>query len=57
MADAVALVRDDQTIGLGGMTLYRRPVAFVRALIARPGPPQNLTLLAFTGGLAGQRNE
>ena len=52
MADAVALVRDDQTIGLGGMTLYRRPVAFVRALIARPGPPQNLTLLAFTGGLA-----
>lgn len=50
--EALDLVQDNQTVGLGGMTIYRRPVAFVRALIQRPQPPQNLTLLAFTAGLA-----
>jgi len=45
------LVRDGQTLGLGGMTLYRRPVGFVRALLQRPYPPRDLTLLAFTGGV------
>ena len=53
LAAATDLVYDNDTIGLGGMTLYRRPVAFVRALIQRQHPPQNLTLLAFTAGLAG----
>lgn len=52
LEDAAALVQDADTLALGGMTIYRRPVAFVRALIARPNPPQNLTLLAFTAGLA-----
>lgn len=27
------LIRNNQTIALGGMTIYRRPVAFVRALL------------------------
>ncbi len=49
---AVQLVRDGDTVGLGGMTLYRRPSAFARALILRDAPPRNLTLLAFTGGFA-----
>jgi glutaconate CoA-transferase subunit A len=51
LAEAVGLVQDKQTLGLGGMANYRRPVGFVRALIQRPSPPQNLTLLAFTAGL------
>jgi glutaconate CoA-transferase subunit A len=36
------------------MTLYRRPMAFVRALLGRfqrEGKPDDLTLLAFTAGL------
>lgn len=49
---AAALVTDGQTLALGGMTLYRRPAAFVRALLRRPRPPQALTLLAFTAGYA-----
>jgi glutaconate CoA-transferase subunit A len=52
MATAAALVRDGQTIALGGMTIYRRPVAFARALIGLERPPHDLTLLAFTAGLA-----
>lgn len=51
LSTALELVQDNQTLGLGGMTIYRRPVAFVRALIERPNPPRNLTLLAFTAGL------
>jgi glutaconate CoA-transferase subunit A len=52
IAEAAALVADGDTLALGGMTMYRRPVAFARALIKRPMPPRDLTLLAFTGGLA-----
>ena len=52
MDDAVALVADGQTLGLGGLTIYRRPVAFARALIRRPDPPRKLALLAYTAGLA-----
>lgn len=40
-------------LALGGNTLYRRPVSFVRALLqrfVRTGQPVNLTLLAFTAG-------
>jgi glutaconate CoA-transferase subunit A len=51
LADAVAVVKDNQTLGLGGMTIYRRPVAFARALIRQAEPPRNLTLLGFTAGL------
>jgi glutaconate CoA-transferase subunit A len=42
------------TLAIGGTTLYRRPVAFVKALIQRfqeTGEPNNLTLLAFTAGI------
>ncbi len=46
------LVHNNQTIALGGMTIYRRPVAFVRALLQRDPRPKNLTLLTFTAGLA-----
>ena len=55
LADLTAvtpLIQDNQTIALGGMTIYRRPVAFVRALLQRTPRPRNLTLLAFTAGLA-----
>lgn len=51
MSEAVALVQPGETIALGGMTLYRRPVAFVRELI-RSGV-KDLTLLAFTAGYEG----
>jgi glutaconate CoA-transferase subunit A len=42
------------TLAIGGTTLYRRPMAFVKALIQRfleTGEPKNLTLLAFTAGM------
>lgn len=50
LEEAAALVRDGDTLALGGMTLYRRPVAFVRALLRQKNPPRNLTLLCFTAG-------
>lgn len=50
LPEAAALVPDGCTLALGGMTLYRRPVGFVQALLARENPPQDLTLLCFTAG-------
>jgi glutaconate CoA-transferase subunit A len=50
ISEAAALIQDSQTIALGGMTVYRRPVAFVRALLRREPRPKNLTLLCFTAG-------
>ncbi|HID62458.1 MAG TPA: CoA transferase subunit A [Anaerolineae bacterium] len=65
LTEAVKLVREGDTLALGGMTLYRRPVAFVRELIRQGGPFGNLstslraglgtgdlTLLAFTASFA-----
>jgi glutaconate CoA-transferase subunit A len=52
--DAAGLVPAGCTLALGGMTIYRRPVAFVRALLKRyihTHAPAELTLLAFTAGL------
>ncbi len=46
--EATGLVPPGGTLALGGMTLYRRPVAFVRALL-RTGAT-DLTLLALTCG-------
>ena len=46
--EAAALVTSGSTMGLGGMTLYRRPVAFVRALLSTEAT--DLTLLALTCG-------
>ena len=50
LIEAANLVQDGMTIALGGMTVYRRPVAFVRALLQRDPRPLNLTLLCFTAG-------
>lgn len=52
--DAVRLIRDEDLLALGGMTLYRRPLSFVRSLIKHNlecQTPKNLTLLTFTAGL------
>jgi glutaconate CoA-transferase subunit A len=48
LEDAARLVEPGMTVALGGVTLYRRPVAFVRALLARAPRPTDLTLLCFT---------
>jgi glutaconate CoA-transferase, subunit A len=50
LAEAVKLIHDSSTLALGGMTLYRRPVAFVRELLQREPRPRDLTLLCFTAG-------
>ncbi|MCU0488555.1 MAG: hypothetical protein MUE67_06360 [Anaerolineales bacterium] len=52
--EAVGLVKPGSLLALGGVTLYRRPVAFVRALLQRfrnTDQPADLTLLSFTAGL------
>ena len=36
LAEAAKLVRNGDMVGIGGMTLYRKPMAFVREL-ARAG--------------------
>jgi glutaconate CoA-transferase subunit A len=49
--EAAGWVNPGDTLGLGGMTLYRRPMAFVHALLRRSrreGQPRQLTLLSFT---------
>jgi glutaconate CoA-transferase subunit A len=54
LEEAAASVSSGSMLALGGMTLYRRPVAFTRALLKRhhqTGEPHDLTLLAFTAGL------
>jgi glutaconate CoA-transferase subunit A len=48
MAEATSLVPSGATLALGGMTLYRRPVAFVFEMLRRPAPARGLTLLCFT---------
>lgn len=49
--EAARHVSDGQVLALGGMTLYRRPIGFVKALLRRSPRPRDLTLLSFTGGL------
>lgn len=51
LAQATARIQDGQTIAFGGLTLYRRPVAFALALLRRTPPPRDLTLLCFTAGI------
>jgi glutaconate CoA-transferase subunit A len=54
LEDAAELVPSGCMLALGGITLYRRPIAFTRALLKRyrqTGQPRDLTLLVFTGGL------
>ena len=52
--EAARLVPTGCQRGLGGMTLYRRPVAFTKALVKRfreTGEPGKLTLITFTAGI------
>ena len=51
MEAAAGALDDGATLALGGMTLYRRPLAFVKALLRQERRPCNLTLLSFTGGI------
>lgn len=51
IADAATLVKSGDTLALGGVTLYRRPMSFVRALLHRKPLPVDLTLLCFTAAL------
>ncbi len=51
LEEAAAVVKNGDTLALGGMTLYRRPIGFVKALLARRRLPMDLTLLSFTGGM------
>jgi glutaconate CoA-transferase subunit A len=54
MHQAVDLVSSGACLGLGGLTLYRRPIMFVHALVRKymtTAEPKNLTLLAFTAGM------
>src|SRR5215207_11668647 len=50
LSEAASLVQDGMTIALGGMTIYRRPTAFVRELLRCDPRPRDLTLLCFTAG-------
>jgi glutaconate CoA-transferase subunit A len=52
--EAVECIQSRKMLAIGGMTLYRRPMAFVRTLLKRrinTGEPENITLFAFTCGL------
>jgi glutaconate CoA-transferase subunit A len=51
LEQVATLVQDGDVLALGGMTLYRRPMAFVRELLRRPHPPQDLTLLSYTASM------
>jgi glutaconate CoA-transferase subunit A len=48
LEEAAKLVAPGSTLGLGGMTLYRRPVVYVRALLATG--VTDLTLVSLTCG-------
>lgn len=48
LAEAAAYIHSGQHLALGGMTLYRRPVALVVELLRRAEPLRDLTLISFT---------
>lgn len=48
--DAAALVQSGMSLALGGMTVYRRPVGFVKALLRRSPRVTDITLVCFTAG-------
>ncbi len=50
LSEAASLVKSGHTLALGGVTLYRRPVAFVYELLRRQPRLSDLTLLCFTAG-------
>ena len=51
LSEAAALVFTGSTLALGGMTLYRRPLAFTRTLLRENSAAHDLTLLCFTAGI------
>jgi glutaconate CoA-transferase subunit A len=54
ISEAAELIPSECMLALGGMTLYRRPMAFAYAILGRyivDGEPNKLSLLAFTAGL------
>jgi len=51
LRESVDLIpKEDAVLALGGVTNYRRPMAFALAALANP-PSQPVTLIAFTAGL------
>jgi glutaconate CoA-transferase subunit A len=53
LSQTANLVPSGCSLALGGLTIYRRPMAFVRALLQRfyqTGEPKDLTLICFTAG-------
>lgn len=50
LQDTAEMIQNSATVALGGITLYRRPVAFVRELLRRENRPRDLSLLCFTAG-------
>jgi glutaconate CoA-transferase subunit A len=50
LPEAAHLIQSGQTLALGGMTMYRRPVAYVYEMLRRAQRPTDLTLLCFTAG-------
>jgi glutaconate CoA-transferase subunit A len=54
LQEATQFISSGEMLALGGMTLYRRPMAFVKELTKRfliHNKPRDITLLAFTAGL------
>lgn len=51
LEELAAVIEDGQNVALGGMTMYRRPVGYVRALLRRDVRPRDLTLVCFTAGI------
>ena len=51
LSDAASLVSVGNTLALGGMTLYRRPLTFTRTLLRENFAARDLTLLCFTAGI------
>jgi len=52
MRDAVQQIQTGDSIGIGGMTLYRKPMAFVRELARQQ--TRELTLLGFCSGFEAE---
>ena len=52
LAQALAQVRDGDRIGVGGMTLYRKPMAFVRGLARRQ--TRELTVIGMCTGFEAE---
>ncbi|MEJ6022687.1 CoA transferase subunit A [Ramlibacter sp. PS4R-6] len=52
MAQALGQVRHGDTIGIGGMTLYRKPMAFVRGLVRRE--LRDLTVVGMCSGFEAE---